>query len=151
MTSEAFYGTDYGTNVYVCLYCDAYVGTYGRSNRPMGPLADEPLRNARKAAHSVFDIMWQRGDMTRSQAYRWLAWKMELPPELAHIGMFNKDQCERAWVHSLRFYLTCSELIECPDCNGTGDVGYAVDITDYCPCPRCYGEGVAQRGDMRTL
>jgi hypothetical protein len=22
-------------------------------------------------------------------------------------------------------------------CNGTGQIGYAVDIDDYCPCPGC--------------
>lgn len=30
---------------------------------------------------------------------------------------------------------------KCPDCGGSGQVGYAVDISDYCPCPTCGGAG----------
>lgn len=28
----------------------------------------------------------------------------------------------------------------CPDCNGSGQIGYAVDVSYYCPCPTCDGE-----------
>jgi zinc-finger-containing domain len=148
-SSEEFYGTDYGTNVYFCRRCDAHVGTYGRSKRPLGHLANGQLRKARAIAHSVFDIMWQRGNMTRSHAYKWLGWKMKLPPELCHIGMFTVQQCRMAWQHAIRFYLTHSELNDCPDCQGSGDLGFPHRIASYIPCDRCNGEGQVQRGDIR--
>jgi hypothetical protein len=150
MSSLLYYGTDYGTNMYVCRRCDASVGTYGRSKRPMGELANAELRDARKKAHSVFDLMWQRGHMTRSQAYKWLSWKMSLSPELTHIGMFNEEQCKDVWLYAMSFYLTHSELEPCPDCVGSGDMGKPNDIEDYKPCDRCNGHGMVQRGDIRT-
>jgi hypothetical protein len=150
MTSELYYGTDYGTNVYACRRCDASVGTYGRSKKPMGPLASAELRQVRMRAHSVFDLMWQKGDMTRSAAYQWLAQKLKIPPAQAHIGMFSAEQAEEATLHAIRFYLTTSEYITCPDCQGSGDMGRAYDLRDYLPCNRCEGEGMIQRGDIRT-
>lgn len=149
VTSELFYGTDYGNNIYVCRRCDAYVGTHGRSKKPMGSLAWPELRKARRMAHSMFDQMWQRGDMTRSRAYAWLGWKLNVPPEKAHIGMFDEEQCKQVWLAALRFCLTHSEIIDCPDCNGTGDVGWPERMWDYDPCERCKGTGQIQRGDIR--
>lgn len=31
--------------------------------------------------------------------------------------------------------------MKCTHCNGTGQIGYAVDPSDYCPCPICEGQG----------
>jgi DnaJ-class molecular chaperone len=33
----------------------------------------------------------------------------------------------------------------CKSCKGTGQVGYAVDITECVPCPDCYGYGTNWR------
>ena len=33
--------------------------------------------------------------MRRRDAYRWLAWTMEVPQDKAHIGWFTEEQCER--------------------------------------------------------
>lgn len=150
MSSYLFYGKDYGNNVYVCRRCDAYVGTYGRSKKPLGTLANEETRKARALAHSTFDLMWQRGDMTRSEAYRWLGWRLNIPPHKAHIGMFDLETCKDVWLAAIRFWLINSELIQCPDCLGSGDMGMPKDITDYRPCPRCNGHGTIQRGDIKT-
>lgn len=151
MSSQLFYGQDYGSNVYVCRRCDAYVGTHGRSKRPMGSLANEELRTARKRAHSMFDLMWQRGHMTRSAAYRLLATSMKIPPEKAHIGMFNLEQCDLVWLAALRFFLMNGEIEDCPDCQGSGDAGYPERIEDYNPCTRCNGLGWIQRIDLRVV
>jgi hypothetical protein len=85
-----------------CEACDAYVGCheagkgYGNGTRPLGLLANEELRAAKQAVHASFDIIWQTGDMTRRQAYQWLADKLGIPFTECHIGMFTVELCERA-------------------------------------------------------
>lgn len=34
--------------------------------------------------------------MSRHAAYRWLAQEMRLPKSYTHIGLFDKEQCQRA-------------------------------------------------------
>ncbi|TLG71393.1 zinc-finger-containing protein [Culicoidibacter larvae] len=95
LSSKEFYGTDYGTNVYSCPDCDAYVGTHGRGGRPLGTLANQQLRILRRKCHKEFDKLWQkRGGWTRGGAYQWLADTMGLTAEEAHIGMFSVEQCQ---------------------------------------------------------
>lgn len=79
-------------DVLVCLNyptCDSYVGCH-RDGRPKGPLANAELRAARKAAHDAFDTLWRRrldGEgMSRGEAYRWLAERLNLPAEECHMG-----------------------------------------------------------------
>jgi zinc-finger-containing domain len=85
-----------------CTKCKAYVGCheagkgYGDGTRPLGILANAELRAAKQAVHSSFDMLWQDGEMTRRQAYSWLAGKLQIPVENCHIGMFTVEQCERA-------------------------------------------------------
>lgn len=95
MTTEEFYGADYGTNMYVCESCDAYVGTHGRSEKPLGTLANHRLRNLRKMAHRYFDPIWRKKKMPRSAAYEWLSNQMNIPKDECHIGAFNEEQCEQ--------------------------------------------------------
>ena len=57
---------------------------------------DCDVREYRKAAHLIFDQLWYgRGAKfrSRSAAYRWLGEIMNLPPEKAHIGLMNAEQC----------------------------------------------------------
>lgn len=98
-TSKEFYGRDYGTNIYVCFLCDAYVGTHGRSKTPLGTMANRELREMRKHAHSVFDPLWRGRKMSRTKAYKWMQSVMGLSPDKAHIGMFNEDQCWKLIKH----------------------------------------------------
>ncbi|MFT8319307.1 MAG: zinc-finger-containing protein [Bacillus sp. (in: firmicutes)] len=95
MSSKEFYANDYKTNLYVCSPCDAYVGTHGNTRQPLGTLANRNLREMRKRAHSLFDPLWKKRKMSRSAAYSWMQQVMDLPPEKAHIGMFNIEQCEK--------------------------------------------------------
>jgi hypothetical protein len=95
-----------------CRPCDAYVGSHragahaliggakviSDGSLPLGSLANAPLRRARKAAHTAFDVLWQgRGaSMGRKAAYAWLAKRMGLSFEAAHIGEFDLEQCRIA-------------------------------------------------------
>lgn len=94
-TSEEFYGIDYGTNLYVCTPCDAYVSTFGRSRRPKGSLAKLQLRQLRVEAHKQFDVLWKYRGMTRTQAYKWMAKFMGKSKEEAHIGLFTEEECQK--------------------------------------------------------
>jgi hypothetical protein len=98
-TSKEFYGTDYGTNMWVCEPCDARVGTNGNSTTPLGTLAKEELRQLRMECHKRFDILWKASKgkrrMTRTEAYQWLASKMSMSSKEAHIGLFDDMDCIR--------------------------------------------------------
>lgn len=95
VSSKDFYGKDYGSNVWSCRPCSAYVGTHGRSEAPLGTLAKPYLRDLRKEAHSLFDPVWKNGKVSRRNAYKWLAKAMNVPPNKAHIGMFDEEQCKK--------------------------------------------------------
>lgn len=79
-----------------CAPCDAYVSCHQRSNgkfKSMGQLANKELRRLRMLAHRHFDPLWMGGEMSREQAYYWLAGQMGMTRSEAHIGKFNDDQC----------------------------------------------------------
>lgn len=96
ISSKQFYGTDYGTNLYVCRPCDARVGTHGKGKKPLGTMANVKLRALRRTCHQVFDKRWKykrNRHWSRHNAYKWLQKVMNLSAEQAHIGMFNEEQC----------------------------------------------------------
>lgn len=95
LTSLEFYGRDYGSNVYSCKPCDAYVGTHKGTKQPLGTLAQYELRELRKKAHAHFDPLWKSKEMSRTEAYAWLKEELELENGQAHIGMFDEDQCKK--------------------------------------------------------
>jgi hypothetical protein len=80
---------------YLCEPCDAFVGTHKGTNKPLGTLANKPLREVRKLAHATFDPLWKDGQYGRGEAYRRLAKAMELSRENCHIAMFNIEQCKQ--------------------------------------------------------
>ncbi|MFT3955769.1 MAG: zinc-finger-containing protein [Piscinibacter sp.] len=82
---------------WVCWPCNAWVGCHkaGDGTEPLGMLADEPLRNARSAAHNAFDPLWQNGEMSREDAYAWLADAMGISALKCHIGWMDIDECRR--------------------------------------------------------
>lgn len=88
------YGRSYGHTAYLCRNCGAYVGCHGRSDKPLGRLANAQLCRWKMAAHAAFDPLWKRGPFRgrRRAAYAWLAEKMALPVEKTHIGMFDERQ-----------------------------------------------------------
>jgi hypothetical protein len=87
-------------NIWVCgsyPRCKSYVGTHSKGpmkDYPLGRLANEELREAKKKAHRLFDTLWKEKGFSRRQAYRWLQEITGLPKEEAHIGEMDVDQCE---------------------------------------------------------
>lgn len=65
------------------------------STRPLGNLANEALRMKRMETHQVFDSFWKERGMSRTQGYKWMAKKLRLSEELAHIGGFEMDRCQK--------------------------------------------------------
>lgn len=55
------YGRSFGHTAYLCRNCGAYVGCHGRTDKPLGRLADATLRKWKMAAHASFDPLWKPG------------------------------------------------------------------------------------------
>lgn len=94
--SKVVYGRSFGW-VYICQrypICDAYVGCHKKNGRPLGRLANKELRTWKVRAHNAFDPLWKSGDMSRTNAYSWLADKMGIDKSKCHIGMFDVEQCK---------------------------------------------------------
>ena len=98
-TSNAeIYGREYGNGkCYLCRRCRAFVGVHTGTIIPLGTLANDELRNARKQAHNEFDKLWKGPTrrMTRYNAYRWLAKEMNLERKDTHIALFEVEQCKK--------------------------------------------------------
>ncbi|MDY7579382.1 zinc-finger-containing protein [Herbaspirillum sp. RTI4] len=54
-----------------------------------------PLARARMSAHNAFDPKWQSRQMTRSQAYKWLAQQLGVSERECHMLKFDIPMCER--------------------------------------------------------
>lgn len=100
--SEELYGRSYGY-AWVCSkrpVCDAYVGCHPGTTKPLGRLADKPLRDAKMKAHQVFDPRWRNVQepgrtkrQTRMRAYAWLATQLGITNQECHIGLFDLETC----------------------------------------------------------
>lgn len=97
-THEEVYGRDYSDwpYVYLCEGCGAYVGLHPFTSIPLGTLADQRTRDARKKCKPAFEHLWKSGRMSRTDAYRWLAEQMGIPFGECHFGWFTAEQCEKA-------------------------------------------------------
>lgn len=103
--SEIYDGRSFGVwpYIYICQdteKCGAYVGLHPFTNIPLGYLADEQTRNARKRCKPAFERLWKTADsvMSRTEAYAWLADQLKIPAANCHFAMFNVEQCEQARV-----------------------------------------------------
>ena len=86
-----------GVKLYICdryPACDAYVGVHKDTGKPYGTLANKALRNKRRQAHEIFDVLWKSGMMSKAQAYVWMQDWFALKEEEAHIGMFTEEMCD---------------------------------------------------------
>lgn len=92
--SSKIFGKSYG-KIYMCTNCNAFTGVHKNSNKPLGTLANSILRVKRKEAHQVFDNFWKERNMSRTEGYKWLAEKMDLPFKSTHIGYFEIEDCEK--------------------------------------------------------
>lgn len=98
VTHYDIYGSLYGNwpFAYRCTCCKAYVGMHPFTSIPLGTLANDLLRKARKECKPYFNKLWQEGFMSRSGAYEWLAGQLNIPRAECHFGWFNISQCETA-------------------------------------------------------
>lgn len=100
VNNSEVYGRSYGDWpwVYLCQHhpCRAYVGTHPETNLPLGTLATAAIRAARKTAKERFNAWFQAGQMSRTDAYSWLAAKMNIPTAACHFGWFDEVQCGQA-------------------------------------------------------
>ncbi len=88
--SELIHGRSRGM-IYYCPKCGSYVGVHKGTNIPLGKLTDKETKLKRIAAHEALEKRF--GNDTHA-AYKWMRKVMKLSAEDAHIGKFNKEQCE---------------------------------------------------------
>ena len=65
-----------GTMLYVCKNyprCDTYVRVRPGTMEPIGTLANGRLRALRTEAHRYFNQLYERGIMSKREAYEWLS------------------------------------------------------------------------------
>lgn len=79
-----------------CVPCKARVGCHEGSTEPLGRMANKELRFWKMRVHEAFDPMWKSKNITRTQAYRWLAKKLGIKKNNCHIGMFDIKRCKQA-------------------------------------------------------
>lgn len=93
-----YHGRTYGEWpwIYWCKDCGASVGMHPGTDIPLGTLATPAIKAARVRAKDMFNPLWQSGEMTRSEAYAWLAGRLGIPVEQCHFGWFDCRMCERA-------------------------------------------------------
>ncbi|CAM3561317.1 zinc-finger-containing protein [Parendozoicomonas haliclonae] len=95
---DQLYGRSYGNwpYVYRCTSCHAYVGLHPFTSIPLGTLADQATREARKRCKPPFEDLHRSGRMSRNEAYAKLAAKLQIPVAECHFGWFDAAMCERA-------------------------------------------------------
>ena len=59
-------------------------------------MATAAIRVARKTAKAQFNVLWEGGQMSRTDAYAWLAGALGIPVAACHFGWFDEAQCARA-------------------------------------------------------
>lgn len=82
--------------VYLCRVCDAYVGLHPDTDLPLGTLADRQLREARKRAKGLWQVISRARNWSRDQAYQWLAQAMGISRRECHFGHFDLDRAQQA-------------------------------------------------------
>lgn len=99
--SKEVYAKSYG-NIYLCRDCNAWVGVHKGTDRALGRVANQELRNLKTEAHNLFDRQWKQLTVfgfslgkARRLCYSWLATQFNFPVEWTHIGMFDEEQCRK--------------------------------------------------------
>lgn len=93
-SSTVIYGRDLGY-IWICPLCKAYVGCHKNTKTPKGFLANKEYRELRKQAHALFDPIWKKGEMKRSQAYRRMAEILNIDTKDAHISQLSIDNLHK--------------------------------------------------------
>lgn len=96
--NKIIYGSNYGDwpLIWYCYECTSLVSCHPNTTIPMGYMATQKVRQARRRAHKAFDPIHRKYKiMSRTQAYKWLSSMMNIPREKCHISMLNEEQCEQ--------------------------------------------------------
>ena len=99
--SIIYNGVSYGSwpFIYHCGDCGSSVGLHPHTNIPLGTLANDELKRARKHAKEFFEPLW-RGTLnvgfSRTEAYSKLASKMGISEAACHFGIFDLEQANKA-------------------------------------------------------
>ncbi len=98
--SSVVYTKSYGM-IYLCSPCKAFVGVHKGTDKALGRLANEELREWKKKAHAVFDPIWEeamnRGASkfeARNNTYQWLSEAMGKKYQV-HIGQSDVEECKQ--------------------------------------------------------
>lgn len=96
--AEIYYGREYGDWPWalLCDGCRAYVGLHPFTGIPLGTLANEVTREARKQAKTCFYAYMRNANKSRSEAYADLAEAMGVPFAKCHFGWFDQARCRDA-------------------------------------------------------
>ena len=87
------FGTFYGCTGFP--RCTVTGSVHKGTDRILGTPADRETKAWRIKAHAAFDPLWKSGNMTRPDAYKWLAGELGISVEDCHIGHFDIRQCKR--------------------------------------------------------
>lgn len=66
----------YDIPFWICDTCKAFVGCHWKTNqptKPLGVLATQELKDARKSIHAVLDPFWRSGKIGRGRAYAYVS------------------------------------------------------------------------------
>jgi hypothetical protein len=88
--------TAQGNYLFVCSRypkCERRVAADKKLQYPYRTYADKQLRQKRIEAHKVFNQLWERGFVSKSQAYKWTQSRFGLNRDQTHIGMFSEYMC----------------------------------------------------------
>ena len=86
------YGLFYGCSRYP--ECKGAHGAHQSSGKPLGIPADKETKTWRMKAHDAFDKLWKKYGYKRKDSYKLLQTIMGLNEKEAHIGRFDKKQCQ---------------------------------------------------------
>ena len=112
--------------LYVCSNypkCDSYVRVHSGTTTPVGSLANTELRALRTTAHQHFGELYKSGLMTKSEAYDWLSFTLNLPLSLTHIGYFSEYYCNQVIKAADKYLSTWKHKIKKPFYAATADGG----------------------------
>ena len=128
---------------WICDPCDARVGCHSHTDKPLGRLAKADLRKEKSAVHNAFDPLWREWkttsgfELSRHDAYRWLAHEMKIPKDECHMGMFSLNRCTAALeaIKRIKEHIDNSLGPPCPNCKSIEHSG----VWDCLKCgrPQC--------------
>ena len=103
--NDEIYGQCFGDWPYawLCLACSACVSCHKGTKNPLGRMANKQTRRLRHKAHDAFDPIWQSGLLSRTDAYNWLAERLNIEPADCHISWLTEEQLKATASYSREY------------------------------------------------